>query len=108
MKIKINEQKLKYIVLMIIPFFIFVAVDGIFSVQSIIPAILLLVTVDLLNMKISKNKTMFLVVSFFSISTISSLLFNMLTNNGLTTNQTYIRILYYTVILYLYFSFLCW
>jgi len=104
MKIKINEQKLKYIVLMIIPFFIFVAVDGIFSVQSIIPAILLLVTVDLLNMKISKNKIMFLVVSFFSISTISSLLFNMLTNNGLTTNQTYIRILYYTVILYLYFS----
>ena len=104
MKIKINEQKLKYIVLMIIPLLIFVSVEGNFSVQSIVPAILLLVISDLLNMKIYKDKTIFFVVSLFCISTIGSLIFNMLNNNGLTTNQTYLRILYYAVILYVYFS----
>ena len=66
MKIKINEQKLKYIVLMIIPLLIFVSVEGNFSVQSIVPAILLLVISDLLNMKIYKDKTIFFVVSLFT------------------------------------------
>lgn len=104
MKIKISEQRLKYVILMIIPILIFFAIEGIFSVQSIMPAILMLLCVDLMYLKIKIDKTMIIVIMFFIISTIGALVVNALTNNGLTTDLTYIRIIYYAIILYLYFS----
>lgn len=104
MKIKVNEQNFKYLILMFIPFLIFFAVDGIFSVHSLIPAAILLFLIDILYGKVKKNNTMIIVILLFIITTVASLLINALSNNGLTTNQTYIRIIYYITILYMYFS----
>nr|WP_296461085.1 O-antigen ligase family protein [uncultured Acetatifactor sp.] len=104
MKSKISGQMLKYLILLIIPFFIFVAIEGTFSIQSILPVILLLLFADLTHRKIKKQERMLIVVGLFLLSTCVSLVYNALVGTGLTTSRTYIRIIYYLVILYFYFS----
>ena len=68
MKSKISGQMLKYLILLIIPFFIFVAIEGTFSIQSILPVILLLLFADLTHRKIKKQERMLIVVGLFLLS----------------------------------------
>lgn len=102
--IKTSEENWKYRILMFIPFLIFFAIDGNFSIQSIVPAIVLLIFIDLVYRRVCKNKIAIIVIGLFVISTVGALIINLFINRELITNRTYIRIGYYAMILYVYFS----
>lgn len=104
MTLHLGEEKLKSLILMIIPFCIFTAFDGTFSVQSILPMIILLILIDIMSKKIERNFVMLLTIGLFLISSIASIIINAFLNNDLNTNRTFIRIVYYSIILYFYYS----
>lgn len=104
-KIKISEQKLKSFLLMLIPFFIHFAIEGTFSIQSIIPIIIVLFFVDMMYKKFKVSRNLIIVVLLFLISSLMAMIINLILRNNLITDMTYIRIGYYAVILYVYFSF---
>lgn len=104
MIIKLNEMKLKTISQMIIPFCIFIAIEGTFSIQSIIIPIMLLVFADIFfSKKKIINSQSIITIFMFITSMVMSFIINLLTNNYITI-QSSIRIIYFLIIIYFYYS----
>ena len=98
------EQKFKTTILFLIPVFLLFASDGIFSIQSILPLILITFLYDCCfgGMKINQQEIM--VVVLYMLVSMIALLHNMFISPKLITNQSFVRVLYYLVILLFYFS----
>ena len=96
--------KFKTTILFLIPVFLLFASDGIFSIQSILPLILITFLYDCCfgGMKINQQEIM--VVVLYMLVSMIALLHNMFISPKLITNQSFVRVLYYLVILLFYFS----
>lgn len=98
------EKKVKAGILCLIPIFLLFAIDGIFSVQSILPLVAVSLFCDCVqsNYKIAKEEVIVYIL-FFMISLLA-LLTNLVISPQYITGQSYIRIVYYAVIIYFYYS----
>lgn len=104
MKIKLREQQLKFQMLFLMPLCLIFATDGIYSIQSILPLIAIVFIFDYTNKGFKiKKKEMIVFLTFFIISALS-IITNAVISPMLITSQSFIRIIYYAVIIYFYYS----
>lgn len=98
------ERRFKSKILFLIPIFIFVAIDGIFSMQSLLPLIAVTFIYDSFfsNHKVAKSEGIVYVV--FLLISILALVTNMFVSPSYLTTQSYVRIIYQAVIIYFYYS----
>lgn len=99
MKIKLREQQLKFQILYLIPLCLIFATDGIYSIQSILPLIAIVFIFDYANKRFRiMKKEMIVFIGFFIISALS-IITNAFISPNLITSQSFIRIIYYAVII---------
>lgn len=104
MKIKLREQQLKFQILYLIPLCLIFATDGIYSIQSILPLIAIVFIFDYANKRFRiMKKEMIVFIGFFIISALS-IITNAFISPNLITSQSFIRIIYYAVIINFYYS----
>lgn len=98
------ERRFKSKILFLIPIFIFVAIDGIFSMQSLLPLIAVTFIYDSFfsNHKVAKSEGIVYIV--FLLISILALVTNMFVSPSYLTTQSYVRIIYQAVIIYFYYS----
>ena len=104
MKIKITHSNLLTFALALVPFCIFFAIDGTFSVQSILIVVFILLFSSLyfFNFKIYLNRSMKKIFLLYCISIIGGLLFNLLFEMENIKYIYFIRIIYFLVIMFFY------
>lgn len=98
------ERQFKSKILFLIPIFLFIAIDGIFSMQSILPIIIITFIYDCFfsdhKMALSEG----IIYLLFLFISILSLITNIVLSPIYLTSQSYVRILYQAVIVYFYYS----
>lgn len=98
------EEKFKSKILLLIPICIFFSIDGIFSVYSLLPLILLTFIYDCFFSKYMIDKRELYIFLVFSIISILSIITNLVVTPEYFTSQSVIRIVYHIVIIYFYYS----
>lgn len=98
------ERRFKSKILFFIPLFMFVAIDGIFSMQSLLPLITIVFIYDcaLTRHKIAKSEGIVYII--FLLISMLAFITNMVLSPGYITTQSYVRIIYQAVIIYFYYS----
>ena len=104
MERKNMERRFKSKILFLIPLFLFVATEGIFSVQSLLPLIVVTFVYDCLFSNHRIDKTEGYVYIIFLLITILSIATNIIFSPNYLTNQSFIRIIYQIIIIYFYYS----
>lgn len=104
MERKNMERRFKLKILFLIPLFLFVATEGIFSVQSLLPLIVVTFVYDCLFSNHRIDKTEGYVYIIFLLITILSIATNIIFSPNYLTNQSFIRIIYQIIIIYFYYS----
>lgn len=98
------ERRFKSKILFLIPLFLFVALDGIFSMQSLLPLIAITFIYDCVfsNHKIDKSEG--ITYGAFILISILAIITNIVLSPNYLTTQSYVRIIYQAVIIYFYYS----
>lgn len=98
------ERKFKSKILTLMPLCLFLSTDGIFSMQSLLPLLCMTLVYDCVfsNHRIKKDEGVVILV--FLLISVLAMATNMIFSPDYLTNQSLIRVAYYGLIIYFYYS----